>query len=185
MRAGLELVDMVDVLSTELDLPDLRLRVGVNSGSTAVGPGGNDLGLVAGDLVNTAARLEAAAEPGTVLVGSTTYELTNRSIGFRTLDDLAVKGKQDPVFYYEVDELEVEQQVVFDKQGSQMEYRFKIRGAKEPVHFIVDESEVASVSGSAGRWDSGVLTLLPDEARSFSVFVELNKTRITQLHATP
>lgn len=97
VRAGLELVDMVAALGEELDQPELRLRAGVNSGSTSVGPGGNEKGLVVGDLVNTASRLQSIAEPGTVFVGATTHSITSRSIDYEPVGDRSVKGKSDSV----------------------------------------------------------------------------------------
>ncbi|MFQ5966703.1 MAG: AAA family ATPase [Acidimicrobiia bacterium] len=97
VRAALELVDMVDALGEELDLPDLMLRAGVNSGATAVGPGGNEQGLVVGDLVNVASRLQSIAEPRTVFVGEATESVTNRSIDYRYQGERSVKGKSETV----------------------------------------------------------------------------------------
>jgi class 3 adenylate cyclase len=97
VRAALELVDMVDGLGDELDLPELALRAGVNSGETSVGPGGNEQGLVVGDLVNIASRLQSIAEPRTVFVGEATESVTNRSIDYHFEGERTVKGKSDAV----------------------------------------------------------------------------------------
>jgi class 3 adenylate cyclase len=97
VRAALELVDKVKALAHELNEPDLSLRVGVNSGSTSVGPGGNDKGLVVGDLVNTASRLQSIADPGTVFVGSATQTVTNRAIDYEPMGERSVKGKVEGV----------------------------------------------------------------------------------------
>lgn len=96
VRAGLELVDLVDSLGAELGL-DLALRVGVLSGETAVGEGGNQHGLVIGDIVNTAARIQSAAEPGTVYVGESTRQLTAGALTYRDAGSIEAKGKADPV----------------------------------------------------------------------------------------
>ena len=56
-------------LGTQVDSPDLQLRAGVTTGEAAVTIGATGQGMVAGDLVNTASRLQSAAPPGTVLVG--------------------------------------------------------------------------------------------------------------------
>ncbi|MDH5372790.1 MAG: AAA family ATPase, partial [Acidimicrobiia bacterium] len=97
VRAALELVDMVSALSAELDQPELILRAGVNSGAAVVGPGGNKEGMVVGDLVNTAARLQSIAEPGAVFVGDTTHSVTNRAIQYESMGSREVKGKEEPV----------------------------------------------------------------------------------------
>ncbi|MCP4729252.1 MAG: hypothetical protein GY872_04160 [Roseibacillus sp.] len=86
------------------------------------------------------------------------------------------KRRENPVFLYEVDGVQVEQELVFAKEGREIEYRFRTSGAKKPVYFLVEKKEVTAVRVSAGSYDSGVLTLQPDEARSFSVFVELNQS---------
>lgn len=93
VRAALELVSMVAALGEEQGHEGLQLRAGVNSGSTSVGPGGNETGMIVGDLVNAASRLQSAAEPGTVFVGSATHKVTSRSIVYETRGELDVKGK--------------------------------------------------------------------------------------------
>ena len=97
VRAALELVSMVAALGEEQGHEGLQLRAGVNSGSTSVGPGGNEKGLIVGDLVNAAARLQSAAEPGTVFVGGSTHDVTARSIVYESRGDLEVKGKSELV----------------------------------------------------------------------------------------
>ncbi len=56
--------------------------------------------MVAGDLVNTAARLQSVAQPGTVLVGEATQRATNASIAFEEAGEQQLKGKQSPVPAY-------------------------------------------------------------------------------------
>ena len=68
VRAALDLVDGVTRLGEELGIPDLRARAGVLTGETSVGSGGNTTGLVIGDIVNTASRLQSIADPGTLFV---------------------------------------------------------------------------------------------------------------------
>ncbi|NNL68591.1 MAG: AAA family ATPase, partial [Acidimicrobiia bacterium] len=97
VRAALELVEMVAALGAELGIPDLRLRAGVNSGSTSVRPGGNEKGLVVGDLVNVASRLQSIAQPGTVYVGEATESVTSRAIDYEPMGEHEVKGKTEPV----------------------------------------------------------------------------------------
>jgi class 3 adenylate cyclase/tetratricopeptide (TPR) repeat protein len=97
VRAGLELVDAVAALGAQVGAPDLRLRAGVLTGEAAVTVGAQGQGMVAGDLVNTAARLQAAAAPGTVLAGEATYLAANKGIAFEDAGAHAVKGKELPV----------------------------------------------------------------------------------------
>ncbi len=97
VRAALELVDMVGALGVEMNIPGLALRAGVNSGTTSVAPGGNEKGLVVGDLVNVASRLESLATPGTVNVGPGTEAVTNRAIDYEFLGEQTLKGKVETV----------------------------------------------------------------------------------------
>ncbi|MDX1689942.1 MAG: adenylate/guanylate cyclase domain-containing protein [Acidimicrobiia bacterium] len=97
VRAALELVDAVSALGQEIGVPELRLRAGVLSGETSVGPGGNDRGLVVGDLVNTASRLQSIAEPGSVFIGGPTYELVRHVVECSPHGVHDLKGKAEPV----------------------------------------------------------------------------------------
>jgi len=92
VRAGLELVDAVRTLG-----PSIQARAGVLTGEAAVTIGATGQGMVAGDLVNTASRLQSVAEPGTVLVGEATQRAASRAIEFEAAGDQALKGKVAPV----------------------------------------------------------------------------------------
>ena len=98
VRAGLELVSMVEELGSGVGAPELALRAGVLTGEAATGPGGNQVhGLVVGDMVNTASRLQSIADPGTVLVGESTVHAAGDSIDFDMMGPQVLKGKSDPV----------------------------------------------------------------------------------------
>ncbi len=92
VRAGLELVDAVRGLG-----PGIAARAGILTGEAAVTIGATNQGMVAGDLVNTASRLQSAAEPGTVLVGETTQRAASRAIAFEPAGEQTLKGKSSPV----------------------------------------------------------------------------------------
>jgi class 3 adenylate cyclase/tetratricopeptide (TPR) repeat protein len=92
VRAGLELIDAVRSLG-----PTIQARAGVLTGEAAVTIGAIGEGMVAGDLVNTAARLQSVAAPGTVLVGESTYRAADRAIAFEPAGDQTLKGKAAPV----------------------------------------------------------------------------------------
>ncbi|GMQ86261.1 MAG: adenylate/guanylate cyclase domain-containing protein [Acidimicrobiia bacterium] len=97
VRAALELIDAVAALGGELDIPELAVRAGVLSGETSVGSGGNEKGLVVGDIVNTASRLQSAADPGTVFVGDSTKQLSEAAIQYESVGEQDMKGKSVPV----------------------------------------------------------------------------------------
>src|SRR4051794_33921038 len=97
VRAGLELVDAVTSMREAVGVVDLAMRVGVVTGEVAVTVGATHEGMVAGDAVNTAARVQAAAEPGQVWVDETTRLLTASAITYLDVGSHAMKGKVDPV----------------------------------------------------------------------------------------
>jgi class 3 adenylate cyclase len=92
VRAALELVDAVRVLGE-----GIQARAGVLTGEAAVTIGATNQGMVAGDLVNTASRLQSVAKPGAVLVGETTFRAAAGAIAFEPAGDQALKGKSAPV----------------------------------------------------------------------------------------
>jgi len=78
----------------------IAVRIGVNTGEVVSGTwdaSGTQQAAVTGDAVNTAARLQAAAEAGGILVGSETVRLTRRRIRYADPRLLDLKGKQQPV----------------------------------------------------------------------------------------
>ncbi len=79
LHAALEMLDRLESVNQELSRRhgvSLRIRIGVNTGEVVAPQGGAASGqlIVSGDAVNVAARLEQAADPGTVLVGERTYQ---------------------------------------------------------------------------------------------------------------
>ena len=64
VRAALELTEAVIALGEEVGIPTLRARAGVLTGEAAVALNATNQGMVAGDIVNTASRIQAAAQPG-------------------------------------------------------------------------------------------------------------------------
>ena len=95
VRAALELVDGVKQLSVADQR--LSLRAGVLSGEAAVTAGRTGEGMVAGDLVNTASRLQSVAAADVVLVGESTYRATSAAIAYEPAGEQVLKGKQAPV----------------------------------------------------------------------------------------
>jgi class 3 adenylate cyclase/tetratricopeptide (TPR) repeat protein len=96
VRAALDLVTAVAELGYEAGVPGLAARAGVVTGEVAVTVGAVGEGMVAGDAVNTAARVQSAARPGQVLTDAATQRLAGSAIGFADAGEHALKGKAEP-----------------------------------------------------------------------------------------
>jgi class 3 adenylate cyclase len=86
------------------DFGGLRVSIGINTGEVIfapVGPRGHRKLTVMGDAVNTAARLQAAAPPASVLVGSETHAASASAIRYEAVDPIPAKGKEVPVAAWE------------------------------------------------------------------------------------
>ncbi len=97
VRAGLELAATVEQMGTDLAVLGLALRVGVVTGEVAVTVGATGQGMVAGDAVNTASRVQSVAEPGRVWVDDTTRELSHAAVTFDDAGEHELKGKAELV----------------------------------------------------------------------------------------
>jgi class 3 adenylate cyclase len=110
-RATLAALDMIEAtaeFARELRQEhgiDFRIRAGINTGPVLVGNVGTDLRYeytALGDAMNTAARMQAAAQPGTVLVTEATIRLTGDTFDVEDLGAVEVKGKSEPVHAFRV-----------------------------------------------------------------------------------
>jgi class 3 adenylate cyclase/tetratricopeptide (TPR) repeat protein len=163
VRAGLELVDAVAAFGEEVGTPNLRARAGVVTGQVAA-LANPDEGLVVGDRVNTAARVQSAAEPGTVLVDETTRHATSAAIAYEDAGEHTVKGKAEPLRLWRA------VRVVAGVAGSQRDEALEgplvgrdpeLRLIKELFHAAVDRraARLVAISGAAGvgktrlRWE--------------------------------
>jgi class 3 adenylate cyclase/tetratricopeptide (TPR) repeat protein len=97
VRAALELIGAISALGEEVGAAELRLRAGIQTGEAAVNVGAEGQGMVAGDLVNTASRVQSAAEPGTVLVGEATRRASEAAIAYEDAGEHELRGKADRV----------------------------------------------------------------------------------------
>jgi len=97
VRAGLRMQETIAGVAAEVGHP-VRMRIGVNTGEVLVGAvrAGREYTAM-GDVVNTASRLQEAAEPGTVLVGPDTRAATRDEFEFAEIDPVLAKGKRLPV----------------------------------------------------------------------------------------
>lgn len=100
VRAGLRILEAI----TELNEADpallLQVRIGINTGEAVVALGARSEmgeGIVIGDVVNTASRLQGAAPVDGVAVSEQTYRQTERVFVYEQLEPVLVKGKAQPL----------------------------------------------------------------------------------------
>jgi class 3 adenylate cyclase/tetratricopeptide (TPR) repeat protein len=150
VRTALDLVAAVPELDS-----DLSARAGVLTGEAAVTLGAAGQGMVAGDLVNTASRIQAAPDPGTVLVGEATRRATEAAIAYESAGEQDLKGKAEPIVLHRA------LRVTAARGGAQksvgLEPPFvgrdrELRLVKELFHASAEEgkAQLVSVVGIAG-----------------------------------
>ena len=106
--AGLEIVEAIGPYREEVKQRwglDFQVRVGINTGLVVMGEVGSDLRVeytAMGDAINIAARMEQAAEPGTVQIGADTHRLIEPLFDFEDLGLTDVRGKTEPVRAFRV-----------------------------------------------------------------------------------
>jgi predicted ATPase/class 3 adenylate cyclase len=155
VRAALDLVDAVSALGGELGETGLQARTGVLTGPAAVTFGADAQGMVAGDLVNTASRIQAEAQPGTVLVGDATHAATEAAVVYEDTGDHALRGKAEPVRLWRA--LRVVAMVGGGQKSEGLEAPFvgrdrELRLIKSQFHTSADDhkAHLVSVVGIAG-----------------------------------
>ena len=103
VRAGLEMQAVLSELNRSFAAegrPTLEMRVGLEAGEVLVDlerAGGARDRMLTGDAVNTAARLQSAAAPGSVVVGPAVFASTKDVIDYGDPEPLELKGKAGPV----------------------------------------------------------------------------------------
>jgi class 3 adenylate cyclase/tetratricopeptide (TPR) repeat protein len=150
VRAALELVASIPDLG-----PGLHARAGVLTGEAAVTLGADGEGMVAGDLVNTASRIQSAADPGTVLVGEATRRSTEQAIVYESAGEHDLKGKAEPLGLWKA--LRVVSGVGGTLRSAGLEAPFvgrerELKVIKELLHGCATEgrTHLVSVTGIAG-----------------------------------
>jgi class 3 adenylate cyclase/tetratricopeptide (TPR) repeat protein len=104
VRAALAIREAVAGLNEENPGLDLQVRIAVNTGEAVITLGARPSegeGMAAGDVVNSAARMQTAAPVGGILVGETTYRATRQAIEYRDAEPIVAKGKAEPVAVWE------------------------------------------------------------------------------------
>jgi class 3 adenylate cyclase/tetratricopeptide (TPR) repeat protein len=100
VRAGLRILDAIEELNAEDASLSLQVRVGINTGEAVVSLSARPEegeGFVAGDVVNTASRLQGVAPVGGVAVSEQTFRATERVFDYEPLEPVSVKGKSEPL----------------------------------------------------------------------------------------
>ena len=155
VRAAIDLVAAVAALGDEVGATELKARAGVLTGEAAVNLAARDQGIIAGDMVNTASRIQSSAPPGQVYVGESTRRATEAAVAYEDAGTFDLKGKSAPVQLFRA------LRVIAGAQGSLksvgLEAPFvgrdrELRLVKELFHAGADErrAHLVSVSGIAG-----------------------------------
>src|SRR5216683_1317327 len=101
-RAGLAILDAIAQLNEQPALIKLSVRIGIDSGRVVVGAGAGQAVDAFGDTANIAARVQAAAEPGTVVVTGETHRLIAGLFVVEDRGPHALKGIGRQVNIYQV-----------------------------------------------------------------------------------
>ncbi len=155
VRAALDLVAAISALGDEIGAPELRARAGVMTGEAAVNLAAVGEGMVAGDLVNTASRVQTVAEPGSVFVGEGTRRASERAIAYEEAGSHELKGKDGETPLWRA--LRVVSGVGGELRSEGLEAPFvgrdrELRQIKDLFHISADEqrAQLVSVTGIAG-----------------------------------
>jgi class 3 adenylate cyclase/tetratricopeptide (TPR) repeat protein len=155
VRTAVDLVAMVSALGQEVGASELQARAGVLTGEAAVTLGAEGQGMVAGDLVNTASRIQAAAEPGSVFVGESTKRATEAAVAYADAGAHELKGKAEPVPLFRALRITAGRAGALKAEGLESPFVGRdrdLRLVKELFHASAEEkkAQLVSVVGIAG-----------------------------------
>ena len=188
VRAGLEMQAVLSELNrgfADEGKPQLAMRIGVEAGEVLVdverASGPRDR-MLTGDAVNTAARLQSAAEPGRVIVGPGVYEATKEVIEYRGLPALEAKGKAEPVPVWEALRIRARQRGERPELGMQA----RLVGRDEELSVLIqtfervrseDRPALVTVVGPAGVGKTRLARELEAYVDSLPAFVHWRRGR--------
>ncbi|GAC1644241.1 MAG: AAA family ATPase [Candidatus Dormibacteraceae bacterium] len=133
VRAGLAIRARTRLIGREAALAEsLEVRIGIETGEAAMGRNPSGQMLVTGPVVNAAARLQAAAQPGQILAGATTHTLTAGTVSYGRRRRIRAKG-------FDASSLEA-----FPVEG------LTTRSARRTIPFVGRTSEQAILEQSLG-----------------------------------
>ena len=156
VRAAGEMRDALSELNDQLEARwgvRLRVRTGVNTGEVIAGDPGRGHGFVTGDAVNTAARLEQAAQEDEILIGGDTHALVRDAVRVEPVEPLELKGKAEPVPAFRLLEVQPGAAGVSRRLDSELVGREAEVAALRAVHdrVVADQaSALVTVLGPAG-----------------------------------
>jgi class 3 adenylate cyclase/tetratricopeptide (TPR) repeat protein len=146
VRAALGLTQAVTTMGQEVGMPELRVRAGVLTGRAAVELGAESEGMVLGDTVNTASRLQSIAAPGTVMVDDVTRRASEAAVAFEDAGLHQVKGREQPVHAWTA--LRVVAGAGGARRGAGLEALFV--GRDRELEVVIESSEASATNARAG-----------------------------------
>jgi class 3 adenylate cyclase/tetratricopeptide (TPR) repeat protein len=155
VRAALDILEAVRALGQDVGAPQLTARAGVLTGEAAVNVGVVGEGMVAGDLVNSASRVQTVAAAGTVLVDDATRRATEAALAYEDGGTHELKGKREPVSLWRALRVVAGRGGALKSAGLEAPFVGRTRQfglVKELLHACADErvAHHASVMGQAG-----------------------------------
>jgi class 3 adenylate cyclase/tetratricopeptide (TPR) repeat protein len=190
IRSGLEALAAVEDIHSPDDQP-LKARIGIASGHVVVGDidgsSANERGSIAGDTPNLAARLQAAAAPGQIVVADSTRRLAGQSFEVESLGVQELKGFKSPIALFTVrGEREVESRF----EAAHASSLSKFVGRSSEIGMLLDRWELAKggqgqavfLSGEAGIGKSRLVDAL--EERLHDSQHELIRLQCSPYHVT-
>ncbi|HEX5937684.1 MAG TPA: adenylate/guanylate cyclase domain-containing protein [Actinomycetota bacterium] len=174
VRAALAIREAVGEMNEQDPELDLHVRIGITTGDALVSLGADPLqgeGMAAGDVVNTAARLQGAAPVDGVLVGEMTYRSTERAIEYRPASAVEAKGKSTPVPVWEAIQatsrhgVDITRRVDTPLVGRERELAL-LKDALERVR-LQSEPQLVTIVGEPGIGKSRLVHELYEHVESF------------------
>jgi len=172
IRAGLEILDLSQVLAQEIeqewDIENFQVRIGIDTGLAALGGITEGEDTIKGRVVNLAVRIESSAPPGGLLISHNTYRHVRGVFNVEPQEPIKAKGFPEPVAVYRVLELKPRAFRVQTRGVEGVETRMV--GRETELKYLQDalltaieegEGQVVTISGEAGVGKSTRSAFLP------------------------
>lgn len=153
VRAGLSLLEAVSLLGDRVGAAELSARVGITTDEVAVTVGAVGEGMVAGDPVNTAARIQSLAPAGSLWCDRSTADLVSEVVATRSTGAHRLKGRTGEVELYAVEVLR--SGVAVERRSLEVPLvgrRRDLAVLRELLHGVEEQERprIALVNGPAG-----------------------------------